>query len=322
MKKKFWYKKSVLITGATGFIGANLTRELVELGADVHIFTKATSDKWRIKDILNHITEHRCNLKNQNNIQKIVKKINPHIIYHLATHGSRPFQKNLNEIIKTNIIGTDNLLRALLDINYQCFVNTGTSSEYGLKDKPMKEADLLEPISIYAATKASTTLLCQVFAKLYKKPIITLRLFSVYGYYEHPNRLIPTAIISSLTGKPLKLTSGKQRHDFIFIDDVIETYLRVPFIKNISGEIINIGSGKQYSNEEVASKINKLSEKGLKIEKDKYLPRSWDTDYWVANIKKARKLLGWKPKFSFEQGLKKTISWFKENLQIYQDVSK
>lgn len=311
-------KKRVLITGAAGFIGANLTKKLVDLGAEVHLLIKKPSNKWRIKNFLHQTKEHNSNLSDEKQLKRIISRIKPQIIYHLAAHGSHPFQTNRNEIIKTNITGIVNLLNALSGTNYQSFVNTGTSSEYGLKNKPMKESDLLEPITFYAATKVSTTLLCQVFAKMNNKPIVTLRLFSVFGYYEPLSRLIAAAIKSCLTGKTLKLTSGEQKHDFIFIEDVIDAYLKVPFIKNISGEIINIGSGKQYSNEEVIHKISKLCQKKLKIKKGAYPPRYWDTNYWVADNSKAKKLLGWKPKHTFDQGLQKTIDWFQKNLQYYE----
>jgi len=310
--------KTVLITGATGFVGSNLTRKLVTLGCNVHVFIKRTSNRWRIRDILDQVTEHETDLRNYDQLKKLVSKIKPQIIYHLAVHGSYPFQQNIEEMIKTNILGTVNLLNALATSNYQCFINTGSSSEYGFKNKPMKEEDLLEPISFYAVTKASSTLLCQVFAKTFDMSIITLRPFSVYGYYEESTRLIPTAIISCIKGVRLKLTSGEQKHDFVFIDDVIDAYLRAPCIEDIAGEIINIGSGRQYSNEEVVSKIGALLGKQIKVNKGAYLARPWDATHWVANNLKAKELLGWKPKHRFEEGLRKTIDWFKKNLKYYE----
>ena len=269
-KEKFWIKKKVLITGAAGFIGANLTRELIKLGADVHVLIKKTSNKWRLKEIAPHIKEYYCDLSNQKEIKKLVEKIKPKVIYHLATYGGRPFQQDINKVFKTNIEGTENLLNALLPLEYESFINTGTSSEYGIKNTFMKETDILEPITLYAATKASVTLLCQTFAKIHNKPIITLRLFSVYGYWEPPKRLISTINLCSLSGKTLKLTSGKEKHDFVFIEDVVGAYLKAAQQQNISGQIFNIGSGKQYSNDQVVTKTNKIFKNKLKVQKGAY----------------------------------------------------
>src|SRR5581483_3388167 len=147
------------------------------------------------------------------------------------------------EMIETNIIATKNLLFASQDIPYSCFINTGSSSEYGLKRHPMKETDFLEPLSYYAVTKASATLLCQAFAKLHNKPIITFRLFSVYGPLENKTRFIPSAISAGIHDTVLPLTEGIVRRDFIYIDDVIDAYIHATHLPAKPGEIYNIGTG-------------------------------------------------------------------------------
>ncbi len=309
-------KKDVLITGAAGFIGASLTRKLIKEGSRIHILIKKTTNTWRVKDILDRVVTHNVDLNNLEGLQKLTKKIKPKVIFHLSAHGNYPSQEDLHEMIKTNITGTANLLLSLADINYECFVNTGTSSEYGFKEKPMKETDLLEPVSYYAATKASASLICQVFAKEFKKPIVTLRPFSVYGPWEEGSRLIPTVINSILKDKQINLTAGKEKRDFIYIDDLVDAYLKAART-GLSGEIINIGSGKQFSTREVVEIITSLIKKGAKINYGAYKPRIWDTDFWLADKRKAKKLLGWKPKFNIKEGLTQTIKWFEQNLKYY-----
>lgn len=310
-------KKKVFITGAAGFVGATLTKYLVYKKYRVHILIKKESNLWRLTDVKTKIHPHFGNLSNFKNLKRLLQEINPNYIFHLAAHGTYPFQTNADEMIKTNILGTYNLLEATKDILYECFINVGSSSEYGFKNKPMKETDLIKPVSFYAATKASATLMCQVFSQQFNKPIITFRLFSVYGPYEESTRLIPVAIKAALRKKVLKLTAGKQRRDFIYIDDVTQAFRKAMIEKNINGEIFNIGTGKQYTNLKIARVIQKCSSHELKIDIGGFQPRSWDTNFWVANISKTKSLLNWEPKYTLEEGLSKTYKWFSKNLNLY-----
>lgn len=309
-------KKVILITGAAGFVGANLVRESLIRKFKVHILVKKETNLWRIADLRNKIKIHYNDLLNIKELKKNIRSANPNFIFHLATFGAYPAQTNVHQMIKTNILGTYNLLIASKDIEYELFINTASSSEYGFHKKPMREDSLLKPVSFYAWTKASATLLCQAFAGRFAKPIITLRLFSAYGPYEESSRLIPTAIRSALERSTLKLTRGQARRDFIFVEDVVNAYFAAINQKNIGSKIFNIGTGKQSSNLKVAKIIKKLSGR-LKIEIGAYKPRYWDTNYWVADISMSKELLGWYPKYDLNEGLKKTYSWFLKNMSLY-----
>lgn len=308
-------QENILITGAAGFIGANLTHKLVSLKNKVHIFVKPTTNLWRLKNVLPFIKLYNVQLTNKAQLRKIIKRIKPGIIYHLATYGAYPAQADQISIINTNIMGTANLITALNSGSYECFINTGSSSEYGFKRKPMKETDLLKPESFYAATKAVSSYYCQIIAKGYNKPIATIRPFSVYGPYEEAGRFIPTVITNTLLGKSVYLTPGSIRRDFIYINDLIDAYLKIALsIKNRKnyGEIFNIGSGKQYTNNQVVNIIAKIINKKISVIKGGYQKRNWDTDFWVADITKAKKQLNWKPKYPLKSGLRETINWFKK----------
>ena len=311
-------KKKILITGAAGFVGANLVRFFfLDKNYKVHGLVKKESNLWRIRNLEGKINLHYDDLSILGRLKKTIQIIHPNYIIHLASHGSYPQQTDVNNMIKTNILGTYNLLESTKSVPYECFINASSSSEYGLKEKPMRETDMLDPISFYAATKASITLLCQVFARQFNKPIISFRLFSVYGPYEEPTRLIPVAMRAAITGHTLKLTFGKERRDFIYVDDVVQAFFQARNKKNLGGEIFNIGTGKQYTNLQVAEIIQKYSQNMLKIELGAYEPRNWDTDFWVADISKAKSKLGWKPKYNLAKGLEKTYSWFRKNLSLY-----
>jgi len=309
---------SFLITGATGFIGANLARRLIKEGAEVHILTRKQSNRWRLQDILQKVHEHRVDLRDYERLCKVVQDIRPKFIFHCATYGGYPFQEEENKIIETNILGTINLLRALSDIDYRCFVNTGSSSEYGIKSKPMLEKDLLEPVNTYGASKAAATLFCQALATREKRPIVTLRLFSPYGPYEEPTRLIPAVIISCLRNENPRLSSPHGMRDFNFVEDIVDAYLKVIETPNIAGEIFNIGCGEQHSVGEVVDTIIKLSGRKVKPIWGNVSPRPNEPSIWQADISKAKELLGWHPRYGLREGLSKTIEWFEGNLKTYE----
>lgn len=310
-------KKKVLITGSTGFIGANLVRNFLKAGAETHVLMRTTSNKWRIKDVLKDVNEHYADLSEYEKLESIILDIEPEIICHTAIYGGYPFQNDIKKIIQSNFIGTVNLVNACKKVNFELFVNTGSSSEYGVKPGPMAEKDILEPVNDYGASKAAATLFCQSVAKSEKAPIVTLRLFSPYGYYEEPRRLIPSVVISCLKGVNPEISSPDSVRDFIFIDDVVAAYMKVIETPDIRGEIFNIGYGKQQSVKDVVNKIIELTGNNV-TPKWGAAPKSrMEPDVWQADIAKAAGTLKWAPECGMEKGLGKTIDWFKENMSLY-----
>jgi nucleoside-diphosphate-sugar epimerase len=310
----------VLITGATGFIGANLAHFFVNEKTDVHILLRESSNTWRINSILSILNKHYCDLTDREDIKKIISEIRPNIILHLAMYGGYPFQSDSLKMININYIGTINLLDACIEEGFDCFINTGSSSEYGIKEKPMKESDLLEPIDIYGASKSAATLYCQALAKKYNLPIFTLRLFSPYGYYEESTRLIPYLIVSMLKNQKIKISSPYAVRDFIFIEDVIDAFIKIIDKKDQipAGTILNVGSGFDTKVIEVFETLKRV----IGYQMDFYLegfPRDSDKlQVWRANTKKIQKILGWRPKYNLRDGLIKTIKWFRENIHLYE----
>ncbi len=224
----------------------------------------------------------------------------------------------MEKIIRVNIEGTKNLLEASRDIPYKCFINTGSSSEYGYKNNPMKETDSCNPVSYYAATKLASTNICKIFAEINNKPIVTLRLFSVFGPYEEPSRFIPTIMKSLIRGEKIKITSGNQRRDFVYIDDVSDAYLQALTLgRKIKGEVCNIGTGEEYSNDKIVKNLFYVTKNKTEIKKGEYPKRTWDTPHWKADVLHAKKILGWKSKYTLDMGLTKTYSWFLKNLHFY-----
>lgn len=314
--------KRILITGSTGFIGSNLVRNFLSLGAEIHILTRKTSDKWRINDVLNDINEYLVDLRDDKKLESVILDIGPEIIFHTAIYGGYPFQNDIKEIMESNFIGTVNLINACKKIDFELFVNSSSSSEYGIKQKPMTEKDLLEPVSNYGVSKASATLYCQTVARMEKRPIVTLRLFSPYGYYEEQTRLIPSVVLSCLKEKNPEVASPDHVRDFIFVEDVMDAYKNVIKISNINGEIFNIGYGKQHLVGEVVDNIIRLTGNKVKPKWGNAPNRDNEPNCWQADISKAKESLKWEPKYNLEGGLAKTIKWFENNLDLYNKNKK
>jgi len=309
--------EKVFITGATGFIGSNLTRRSLDKGAEVFINIRNTSDTWRIKDILQDVNPVPVDITEYEKLKDFLKEIRPDIIFHTATYGGNAQQKNTEKIIKTNFIGTVNLLRSCRDIDVNLFVNTGSSSEYGIKDSAMTESCLLEPVTEYGVSKAAATLYCQTCAMTENLPIVTLRLFSPYGPYEQKSRLVPSVILAALQKINPKITSRQFVRDFIFIEDILDAYEAVINLKNASGKIFNIGSGQQHSVGEVVDMIVGLL--GNEVTYEVGIPQAWKNEpaFWQADIQRAKSELDWEPEYSLGKGLAATIDWFKLNKGLY-----
>ena len=312
--------KRVLITGAGGFIGSNFAHRLVDLHYNVGIIEKEGTSLWRLEKIKNKIKIHYINLENYQEVENLVVKLHPKIILHFAAYGVYPKkQKDINDTITTNIMGTINLINACSRIAFDCFINTSSNSEYGQKQKPMKETDALEPNNLYGITKAAATMYCSMMAKKFDLPIITVRPFMAYGYFEEKERLIPTIINSCLTNAKLTLPQQPNSvRDFLFIEDFIEAYLKIiKHVKKIKGQVFNLGSGKQHTISEVVKIVKQITHSEIKPEYSKIKNAQLESKIWVADISKTKTYLHWKPKNNLEQGLKKTVAWFEKNIYLY-----
>ncbi len=265
--------RRVLVTGGAGFIGANLVQELLRYGAEVHAIIRPGSYLWRIEKLLPGLYLHAVDMTDREGLKKTVREVSPEIIYHLAARGVAPAFQEHREILRTNILGTFNLLEATAPLDYRLFVHLGGSSEYGAKSGPMRESDCPEPLTFYGAAKAAATLLCQQYARANRRPVVALRAFSVYGPWESPSRLIPTAIRAALGNRELALTVPGYRRDFVFVEDLVEACLLALRAEKASGEIINVGTGEQWSNEEVVDLVQAVTGRRIKVRVGAYPAR-------------------------------------------------
>lgn len=302
--------KTVLVTGADGFIGSHLTRRLVKEGADVFVFAIGNEN---IKDISDRIKSYNIDITRFKDVKKIIDKIQPEKIYHLAACTDvRRLLILVDKMVQINLQGTLNLLNAL-DGRYDCFVNTGTCEEYGNGLTPFKENQLPRPVSPYSASKASATMFCHMYYKSLGHRIVTLRPPVIYGPNERSDMLIPQVILSCLKNQTFKMTKGEQTRDFIYVDDVVEAYIKASTTERAIGEVINIGSGKEYKIIDVVKKIVKMMESPIKIDTGAMPYRPGEIMHFYSSNIKAKKILGWYPRVDLDEGLRRTIKWHTDN---------
>ena len=302
---------NILVTGATGFVGSALTRRLSAEGREVHVMVRQGADLRRIAGLPGVIL-HEGDLRDAGWVIKVVTGIHPRVVYHCAVYGGFSFQEDRRAIFDTNLIGTVNLLQACEQVGFDRFVNTGSSSEYGIKDTPMRESDLPEPRGDYGVAKCAATLYCRSEGLLKGLPIVNIRLFSPYGPWDAPRRFIPAAIRTLLAGKTLVLSTPHAVRDYLYIDDVVDLYRLATGRSLPPGEILNCGSGQQVSISEVAECICEITGGPRPVFGDDE-PRRTEPEHWVADIDKARELLGWTPQFGLADGLSRTVAWMREH---------
>ena len=315
--------KRVVVTGGTGFVGANLCRRLLEEGHEVHCLLRPEYSRWRIEKIRQELNLHIVDLTDESAVASVISKIRPEWIFHLAAHGAYSWQRDLKQIVQTNILATINLVEASLKTGFEIFINTGSSSEYGFKDHAPTEEEWLDPNSYYAVTKASATLYCKYTSNRYNVPIPTVRLYSVYGAYEDPGRLIPTMILHGMKGQLPPLVDSKTARDYIHIKDVENAYLLLAAQRRGQmGEVYNLGTGIQTSLEQVVNVARDMFNLSVEPRWGTMPNREWDSTVWKANNTRIT-ALGWQAQFTFEQGFRQTVDWFQNDPEIikyYRDA--
>jgi nucleoside-diphosphate-sugar epimerase len=307
-----------LITGATGFVGANLARRLIVEDCEPHLLVRPQFQSWRLNGIRDQVTLHEVAIANRDAVMELVNSLKPHSIFHLATHGAYPTQQGFDRMVETNILGTAALVDAAVEAGVEAFIYTGSSSEYGLKHGPADETDRVDPNSHYAITKATGTHYCQWAARAHQLPVAIMRLYSIYGPFEQPSRFIPTLIVHALQQQLPPLVRPETGRDFVYVDDAVEALLlAAERIKTISsGSIFNVASGQQSTIAGVVSCVRELLQVEAEPQWDSMTSRTWDTDRWVGNPLAITESLAWRAQTPLREGLQKTISWFAGNPDV------
>lgn len=286
-----------LVTGAAGFVGANLVRTLLGLNHDVSIIVRKDSNDWRFAEIKNRL--HICygDLTARSRVFEIISGIRPDIVFHLAAYGGFPHQLDRNTMLSANLAATTNLLDAAVACDLPQFIHTGSSSEYGIKNNPMREDDVCEPVTYYGITKLAATNYCAMIGKTLHYRVCTLRLFSPFGPLEDASRLYPTITSALSKGERPRLSRPDSVRDFIAVEKVCDSYIKIASAQYTPGAIINVGSGRQQTIREFYYKI--AGSMGLSLEPDwnQVPPKQTEPLMWEADMSKLKSLID----FSTEQ---------------------
>ncbi|MFH1832995.1 MAG: NAD(P)-dependent oxidoreductase [Candidatus Levyibacteriota bacterium] len=298
--------KKILITGINGFVGGNLAKKLKSQGADVYGVSRSVEEKNKIL---------KANILDFSKINEFIRKTKIEICFHLAgealveTGQIDPFNT-----FKVNIEGTLNILESARKNNIGRVIISSTSHVYGKNRVPYFEGYTPRPSRPYETSKACMDLIAQSYNGSFNLPVLIPRFVNIYGPKDlNFNRLIPKTIRAVLSDEDPTMWGGNVIRDYLFIDDAVNAYILLAGVdleKIGENKIFNFGGGNNISVEDLIKKIISLSDKKLKIKKISE-ERPLEINQQYVSLNKASKILGWKNATSLDEGLKKTIDWYR-----------
>jgi len=299
-------KKKILIVGGTGFIGSKLAKKCLSLNWAVTSLSTSYPIKQRK---LNKVKYIICDISKKKDLSlKISKNFN-----YVVNLGGYVDHANKRKTYNSHFLGCKNLADFFLNKKIISFVQMGSSLEYGNLKSPHNEkmkTNVKKLKSVYAKSKLQATNYLIKLNKNKNFPCTILRLYLAYGPTQDYNRFIPIIIKACLKNENFNCSNGKQFRDFLYIDDLINLIIKVLKNTNSKGKILNVGSGKKYNLKKIIKRIIKFS-KGGKANYGKIKLRKDEIMKFYPSISKAKKILNWRPQVSFEKGLMKTISYYK-----------
>ncbi len=321
-------QKRILLTGGAGFIGSHLAEELIRRGAKLSIvdnldnFYALSRKRLNLREIQNAGTFEffEVDVRDVDALRKVAERVQPEIVIHLAARaGVRPSIEQPALYESVNVAGTVNLLEIAREFKVQRLIFGSSSSVYGITNTvPFCEDDLkTRPISPYAATKLAAELMCYTYTHLYGLTILCLRFFTVYGPRQRPDLAIHkfTALIDA--GKPIPVYGdGSMGRDYTYVDDIVSGVVasleyapqpKLPF------EVFNLGNSHPVRLRELIAQLEAAT--GKKARQERLPDQPGDVPITWANIDKAKRLLGYSPKTSMEQGLRNFVAWYRSSLK-------
>jgi len=302
---------SILVTGATGFIGPHLVRRLMAAGARVTCLILA---KTELGGLPAGAASHVADMRDVGAVRAVVRAVHPAIVFHLAAAGVTEFGIDPIAAVQVNVEGTLNLLAALEGTGYGRFLFAGTSHEYGTNSPPFREEQSPAPANVYAASKSSAWLFCQMYHRARGWPVVCVRPFGVYGPGQRPPAFLPTLIQAALRGESFPMTGGEQVRDLVYVKDVVEGMLRAATAPGVEGQVFNLCSGEGVSLAELARRVLAFMGDPIRLDLGALPYRPGGMWRMVGDNSRARQALAWQPTTLLDEGLRQTIAWCARHL--------
>ncbi|MDQ5985960.1 MAG: dTDP-glucose 4,6-dehydratase [Syntrophus sp. SKADARSKE-3] len=315
----------ILVTGAAGFIGSHLAESLVQKGHHVKAFVRYNSQSnwgWLEKSPYRKQMEIVSgDIRDFDSVYRAVKGCSG--IFHLAALIGIPYSyESPLSYIKTNVEGTYNILESARMLDCEKVVITSTSETYGTAQfVPITEEHPLVGQSPYSATKIAADQLAISYHKSFKMPVTIVRPFNTYGPRQSARAFIPTVISQIISGqKILHLGNLTPTRDLTFVLDTVEGFIKIAASDRLSGQVTNIGSNFEISMMELARMIGSICGSGIEISEDqeRIRPENSEVERLLCDNRKIMASTDWRPDYSLEQGLKATIRWIGENIDLYK----
>jgi len=321
-----WSGKRVLVTGAGGFIGSHLTELLARDGAAVRAFVRYNSrgDAGLLRqlppDVHDAVEIIAGDLRDTAAVDRAVAGCD--VVFHLGAIISIPYSyRHPMETAETNFMGTLAVLLACRTHDVARLIHTSTSEVYGTAQfTPMDETHPLQGQSPYSASKIGADKLVESFWRAYNLPAVTVRPFNTYGPRQSARAVIPTIITQALTADCIRLGSLETRRDFTYVRDTVGGFLRAALTPDVAGEEINLGTGRDISIGELAERIVVQVGRPVEIvtETERLRPEKSEVMRLLSDNGRARRMLGWEPGWSLDDGLRETIAWIGDHLDFYR----
>ncbi len=311
--------KAILVTGAGGFIGSHLCQALLQTGARLTALLRytSTSSAGQLRllpaDQQQRITPVFGDINDPAFVHSVLDSQD--IVFHLAALISIPHSYRApRSYLDTNVLGTLNILEAARKNRLERVIITSTSEVYGSAQRiPMDEAHPLQAHSPYAASKIAAEKLAESFHRSYDSPVVTLRPFNTYGPRQSARAVIPATIHQALWSPSIRLGALQPIRDMNYVEDTVAAFLAAACTESLIGGIYNVGSGTGHSIADIASRILDLCDRDDDIETDRQRlrPEASEVDRLICDSSAFRAATGWTPSHDLEQGLRKTIDWFR-----------
>lgn len=300
----------VLVTGASGFVGAAVTRLLIEQSREVAIILRTTSDNRRIDKMLDKVHVIKGDLSVLEEIKQNVKDFRPDAILHLGWQGVKGRDRNsINQV--DNISASVDLYRLSMECDCRAFVGMGSQAEYGPSTGKLDETSKTKPTTVYGIAKLATCQLLDRISLVQSKPFAWLRLFSSYGPGDDPSWLLQYLGRTLLKRQRPALTAAQQMWDYIYVDDAAQAMIATMDAK--AKGIFNLGSGEAIKLEKIIMMMRDLIDPSLPLGLGEIPYREDQVMHLEANISKLTAVTGWTPSVSIRKGLEEVLLWLRNH---------